>query len=63
MPGGKAAGQRCAQLASDNRCHLFGRAERPAVCVRLQPSADMCGQCAEEALTLIAQMESTTRPL
>jgi len=62
MPGGKAAGVRCVQLSSDNRCLLFGRAERPAVCVQLQPSGDMCGRTSEEALTLLAKLEAATRP-
>ena len=43
MPGGKPAGVRCAQLTDDNRCKLFGRPERPLVCVSLRPSAEMCG--------------------
>jgi Fe-S-cluster containining protein len=63
MPGGKAAGVRCIQLSPDNRCRLFGRAERPAVCVELRPSADMCGGTSEEALALLARLEAATRPL
>ncbi len=62
MPVGKAAGQRCVQLTLDNRCRLFGRAERPAVCVQLQPSEDMCGQNSEEALRLLTKLEAATRP-
>jgi hypothetical protein len=62
MPGGKPAGSRCFQLTSDNRCGLFGRPERPAVCVGLQPSTDMCGRSAEEALASLRLMERETRP-
>jgi uncharacterized protein len=63
MPGGKAAGVRCVQLSRDNRCLLFGCAERPAVCVRLQPARDMCGRSSSEALTLLAKLEAATRPV
>ena len=63
MPGGKAAGVRCVQLSSDNRCLLFGSPERPEVCVHLQPSAEMCGRCAADALLWLAELEAATRPL
>ena len=33
MPRGKPAGVRCVQLDDEQRCRLFGRPERPAVCV------------------------------
>ncbi|MFI5369187.1 MAG: YkgJ family cysteine cluster protein [Spirochaetia bacterium] len=63
MPGGKPAGVRCVQLSPDYRCLLFGKAERPAVCVQLKPSGDMCGRSAAEALALLARLERATRPL
>jgi uncharacterized protein len=63
MPGGKPAGVRCAQLSGDNRCLLFGLPERPAVCVGLQPSAEMCQETAEEAYTGLVELELATRPL
>jgi hypothetical protein len=62
MPNGKPAGVRCIQLTDDNRCKLYGRPERPAVCVRLRPSQEMCGQNAEEALTYLAELERLTTP-
>jgi uncharacterized protein len=62
MPEGKPAGVRCVQLTGDNRCVLFGRPERPGVCVRLRPGPDLCGRSAEEALELIAGMERVTDP-
>jgi len=62
MPGGKPAGARCAQLTAENRCLLFGRPERPAVCLRLGPSAEMCGRSAAEALARLAEMERATKP-
>lgn len=63
MPQGKPAGVRCVQLTADNRCAIFGRPERPAFCGSLQPSADMCGTDAAEALRLIGALERATRPM
>lgn len=63
MPQGKPAGVRCIQLTPDNHCHLFGQAERPAVCVRLRPSEEMCGQSAEAALAWLSALEQATLPL
>lgn len=62
MPYGKPAGARCAQLTPDNRCALFGRPERPAVCSALRPSQEMCGRTAEEALAYLGELERLTEP-
>lgn len=62
MPDGKPAGVRCVQLTDDNRCKLYGKPERPAVCVGLQPMPEMCGACAEEALAYLAALELATAP-
>lgn len=62
MPNGKPAGVRCIQLTDDNRCKLFGLPERPAVCVRLRPSEEMCRDSAEEALVGLEALERLTRP-
>ncbi|MCK6628801.1 MAG: YkgJ family cysteine cluster protein [Anaerolineae bacterium] len=62
MPQGKPAGVRCVQLTEDNRCLLFGLPERPAVCVRLQPEAEMCGKNAAQALAWLWNLEQATRP-
>ncbi len=65
LPGmleGKPAGVRCVQLTPDNRCKLFGKPERPAVCVSLRPSEEMCGTSAEEALAWLDWLEKETRP-
>jgi hypothetical protein len=62
MPQGKPAGVRCVQLTADHRCRLFGRPDRPAVCVRLRPDEEMCGQSASQALARLAQLERVTRP-
>jgi len=60
MPYGKPAGVRCIQLDSANRCLLFGKPERPAICVRLRPEAAMCGANRDEAMRLLAALEIAT---
>ncbi|KFN44137.1 YkgJ family cysteine cluster protein [Arenimonas oryziterrae] len=62
MPAGKPAGVRCVQLTDDNRCAIFGRPERPAVCLRLRPSLEMCGRRREDALTFLTALEQATGP-
>lgn len=62
MPEGKPAGVRCIQLTPDNKCRLFGKPERPAVCSSLRPSEEMCGQTNEEAYTILKAIEKLTRP-
>jgi hypothetical protein len=62
MPDGKPAGVRCVQLTPDNRCALYGRPERPAVCVRLRPEEEMCGRTADEAYAWLLALEHATRP-
>lgn len=60
MPHGKPAGVRCAQLTDANRCRLFGRPERPAVCASLRPSREMCGESAEHAMRYLVALEQAT---
>jgi Fe-S-cluster containining protein len=62
MPDGKAAGVRCIQLGADDRCGIFGRPERPAVCGSLQPSETMCGESREQAMRWLGWMEVQTLP-
>ncbi|HJZ46094.1 MAG TPA: YkgJ family cysteine cluster protein [Roseiflexaceae bacterium] len=62
MPAGKPAGVRCIQLTNDNRCALFGKPERPAVCVSLRPTPEMCGRTNEEALIHLTLLERVTTP-
>jgi len=62
MPGGKPAGVRCVQLDDRECCRLFGRPERPAVCVSLMPGRDMCGDSREQALRWLGRLEDLTRP-
>jgi len=61
MPNGKPAGVRCVQLTADNACALFGRPERPTVCVQLRPTEEMCRSSAQEALAYLAQLEEATK--
>lgn len=63
MPEGKPAGVRCVQLSEDNRCLLFGKPERPAVCVGLQPSAEMCRESGAEAMAWLNWLEESTTPV
>ncbi|MBV7337657.1 YkgJ family cysteine cluster protein [Chloroflexi bacterium TSY] len=60
MPQGKPAGMRCIQLTDDNRCQLFGRPERPAVCRSLRPSFEMCGTSNDAAIMWLTEMEEAT---
>ena len=60
MPEGKAGGERCVQLNAENQCKLFGRPERPAVCLAFQADASVCGASSEEALRILEWLEETT---
>jgi uncharacterized protein len=62
MSQGKPAGVRCVQLLPDLRCALFGRPERPAVCVSLRPGPAMCGLSRDQALATLAALELATDP-
>lgn len=62
MPEGKPAGVPCVQLTEEGACRLFGKPERPAVCVSLQASEEMCGSSREEALRTLAEWERLTAP-
>jgi uncharacterized protein len=62
LPQGKRAGERCIQLDPLNRCRIFGRSERPAVCGGLTPSLEMCGEVREHAMHYLARLERDTQP-
>ncbi len=62
LPHGKPAGERCLQLDEEDRCRLFGRPERPAVCASLAPHSEMCGDSKEQALTWLLRLETSTQP-
>lgn len=60
MPEGKPAGVPCVQLDEQGLCRLFGKPERPTVCVGILPELSWCGTNTDEAMTLISQMEQLT---
>ncbi len=60
MPSGKPAGVRCVQLDEANRCRIFGRPERPAVCGSLQPHPEMCGDDRAQAMRWLGVLERET---
>ena len=62
MPKGKPAGMRCIQLDAANRCRVFGRPERPAVCSQLKPSSEMCGDSGAQAMHFLTRLERDTQP-
>lgn len=62
MPEGKPAGVRCVQLTEDNKCKLFGKPERPAVCSSLKPSIEMCGNENSYAFSYLEELEKSTKP-
>ena len=61
-PRGKPAGQPCPQLSPSGLCLLFGKPERPDVCISLEPSLEMCGSFREEALAYLGELERLTAP-
>jgi Fe-S-cluster containining protein len=62
MPHGKPAGMRCVQLDELEACRLFGSPERPAVCLSLMPSVEMCGANREQAMGWLTRLEVQTAP-
>ncbi|HCM9559066.1 TPA: YkgJ family cysteine cluster protein [Enterobacter cloacae subsp. cloacae] len=62
MPEGKPANTRCVQLSETNLCMIFGSPLRPKVCSGLQPSAEMCGNTREQAMTYLLNLEALTAP-
>jgi uncharacterized protein len=63
MPEGKPAMVRCVQLSEINQCLLFGRPERPAVCLSYTPTLEWCGETNEDAFVRLEQLESRTKVL
>ncbi len=62
MPNGKPKGVRCIQLTDDNKCKIFGRPERPKVCIDIKASEEMCGETDEEAFYYLVTLEEATKP-
>ncbi|MCW7551290.1 YkgJ family cysteine cluster protein [Endozoicomonas gorgoniicola] len=61
MPEGKPAEVRCVQLNDNNLCQLFGKPERPAVCLSFQADPDLCGTSRDQAMTNLIQLEDITQ--
>ena len=61
MPQGKPYGVRCIQLTDNNKCKLFGKPERPPVCLSLKPSIEMCGKSFADAISYLAVLEDATK--
>ena len=59
MPDGKPAGVGCVQLSSDNQCEIYGRPDRPAVCLTYQAS-ESCGMDRKHALRYLEEVELKT---
>jgi hypothetical protein len=62
LPDGKPAGVPCPHLTADVRCALWGRPERPAVCITLRPQPEMCGTEVSTAMATLVRWESLTAP-
>ena len=62
MPDGKAAGVRCAHLAGDFRCLLFGDPRRPALCGAFAAEGAICGTSREHALYNLQHLEVASAP-
>lgn len=63
MPEGKPAGVRCIHLNENRLCNLYGKPERPQVCVDFQFSEAFCGSNREEAYDNYIALEQLTRQL
>lgn len=55
--GAKPAGVRCIHLTEDNKCAIFGKPERPAVCSGFQAEELFCGKTREEAMKILSSLE------
>ncbi len=58
MPMGKKAGERCLHLMNDNKCELFGKPERPPVCLGFKAEELFCGKSREEAMKILSDLEN-----
>jgi uncharacterized protein len=61
MPDGKPAGVRCLQLTAENKCALFGKPDRPQVCINLRPMQEMCGDSNHQAFIYLTLLEKATQ--
>lgn len=60
MPEGKPAGVRCIHLSAEYLCALFGRPERPPVCVGFKAEEQLCGGGRDMAIRLLGWLEQAT---
>lgn len=58
MPNGKPAGVRCIHLTDDMKCKLFGKLERPEVCIKFKPEELFCGNNRNEAIEILSKLEN-----
>jgi len=58
MPKGKPAGVRCIHLSDDMKCNLWGKPERPTVCIKFQPEELFCGKNRDEAIKIMVKLEN-----
>jgi uncharacterized protein len=63
MPNGKPAGVVCVNLErATGLCRIWHTEAYPDVCRNFQPAPDACGRNREEALELLAAIETATAP-
>jgi len=59
MPDGKPAGTPCIHLQEDYSCGIYNDPSRPEVCDLFKADPAVCGENREEALELLAMLESS----
>ena len=57
MPHGKTAGVRCIHLTDELLCDLIDSPDRPNVCSGFVFDPLICGDCSEDAMRIIADLE------
>ena len=61
MPEGKPAGVRCVNLDPQTReCRIWGTPKYPEFCRAFRPDVSVCGDSADQALSLIHTLERAT---
>lgn len=60
MPNGKPSGVRCVQLDNRNLCKLFGKPERPQVCLDFDSDMEICFNGKEHAHNYLIKLEALT---
>ena len=62
MPEGKPAGVPCVHLDEHMACRIFGDPRRPALCDEFKAEHAVCGDCREQALIIIEELELMSSP-